>query len=274
VLPGYQPGSVNPVEVVKTGWNGIEVDVSRLLKNKAKHGVALISNCVLGGLARTRIKVVQEIQKKGYPIDTFGKCFSHQLPDFNKPNPRLFRTLEKYKFYFAFENSLHCRDYITEKFFINGLAAGAVPVVFGPKRASYEAVAPHHSFIHVEDFETLKDLVKHLKYLESNETAYAEYFAWRKAPVEASYPYGKHIGFCALCRALYGIALDDKRPFNEIYGPSGIKYDPATPLHFSKPQTVDNLRKWWQVDESKECLSKDEAEKMKFWDDVDPIGKT
>jgi len=169
---------------------------------------------------------------------------------------------------------MHCRNYITEKFFINGLVAGVVPVVFGPKKASYEAVAPRNSFIHVEDFKRLSDLTNYLNYLHKNESAYAEYFAWRKAPVEASYPYGKYTGFCALCRALYGIPLDDKRPFNEIYGQNGVNYVRGTPLPFDKPQTVENLRKWWQRNESKECINKNTAEKIRLWDDMDPVQRT
>ena len=38
----------------------------------------------------------------------------------------------KYKFYFAFENSIHCNDYLSEKFWRNSLAQGLVPVVYGP----------------------------------------------------------------------------------------------------------------------------------------------
>jgi len=274
VLPGYQPGWLNPVQATKVGWNEVESDTTRLLEKKTKHGVAIMSNCGAGSLVRTRLKVVNEILKKGYPIDGFGKCFSKELPDYGRPTPRIFRTLEQYKFLFAFENSLHCRDYITEKFFINGLVAGVVPVVLGPKKASYEAVAPRNSFIHVEDFRSLSDLAKYLNYLDKNESAYAEYFAWRKAPVEASYPYGKYVGFCALCRALYGIPLDDKRSFNDIYGQNGINYVPSIPLPFGKPQTVENLRQWWQLQETKECMDKNTAETLKLWNDMDPVQKT
>ena len=37
--------------------------------------------------------------------------------------------LVKYKFYLSFENAL-CQDYITEKFFLAGLA-GALPITYG-----------------------------------------------------------------------------------------------------------------------------------------------
>ena len=72
--------------------------------------------------------------------------------------------LGKFYFYLAFENSI-CKDYVTEKFF-RGLQvipsmhwtslekidfqAPVVPVVLGG--ANYSAIAPNHSFIHVDDF--------------------------------------------------------------------------------------------------------------------------
>ena len=40
--------------------------------------------------------------------------------------------IAKHKFYLAFENSLHCNDYISEKFWRNALGNGAVPIVYGP----------------------------------------------------------------------------------------------------------------------------------------------
>ena len=72
--------------------------------------------------------------------------------------------LGKFYFYLAFENSI-CNDYVTEKFF-RGLQvtignldnigpkqncqAPVVPIVLGG--ANYSALAPNHSFIHVDDF--------------------------------------------------------------------------------------------------------------------------
>ena len=44
--------------------------------------------------------------------------------------------ISTYKFYLAFENSIHCTDYISEKFWRNSLKTGAVPVVFGPHKES------------------------------------------------------------------------------------------------------------------------------------------
>ena len=70
----------------------------------------------------------------------------------------------KFYFYLAFENSI-CNDYVTEKFFRGlqvtisnqespcekqDIQAPVVPIVLGG--ANYSALAPNHSFIHVNDF--------------------------------------------------------------------------------------------------------------------------
>jgi len=54
-----------------------------------------------------------------------------------------------------------------------------VPVVMGAHPDDYKAVAPHHSYIHIEDFETPKDLANYLLYLHQNDYAYNEYFSWK-----------------------------------------------------------------------------------------------
>ena len=87
--------------------------------------------------------------------------------------------LASYKFYLAFENSIHCNDYISEKFWRNSLDQGLVPIVFGPHPDDLAAVAPPNSFIHVENFATKAELVDYLEYLNVNDTAYLAYHQWR-----------------------------------------------------------------------------------------------
>lgn len=121
-----------------------------------------------------RFRLLKEIQSLGFSLDAFGACFPEN-DNVKKDEKETIKFIRKYKFYFAFENSYQCKDYITEKFYRNSLFAGAVPVVFGSTKSDYEAVAPPGSFIFLEDFETLRDLVTYLKYLDHNDTAYLEY---------------------------------------------------------------------------------------------------
>jgi len=214
--------------------------------------VWFVSNCYSGSNAKRRLKLADDMIKNGLKLDRYGKCFKDT--HFTGDKLDFQRFVQTYKFYLAFENSLHCRDYITEKFFVNGLTVGTVPVVYGALRKDYEAIAPPHSFIHVEDFNTTKELVDYLNYLDKNQTAYAEYFAWRDKNPHAAYQCWDYTGFCALCRSLYGISANDKRPFWEIYGEKGERYNVSTAAVIH-PQSIRSIHEWWHVNESKDCMN-------------------
>ena len=102
---------------------------------------------------------------------------------------------QKYKFYLSFENSF-CKDYITEKFW-KVLSFNVIPIVMGS--GNYSKYAPAKSFINVEDFNSGKELADYLTYLNSNATAYAEYFEWKNY-FKVSFEYNR--AFCGLCKAL------------------------------------------------------------------------
>ncbi|VDD82471.1 unnamed protein product [Mesocestoides corti] len=86
---------------------------------------------------------------------------------------------ENYKFYLAFENS-NCRNYITEKVTSNALNLNMVPIVLGAYKEDYNDALPPHSYINVDDFKSIRNLTDYLLYLDRNDTAYAEYFAWKE----------------------------------------------------------------------------------------------
>ncbi|XP_012694150.2 alpha-(1,3)-fucosyltransferase 7-like [Clupea harengus] len=107
------------------------------------------------------------------PVDVYGGAVNKHLDE-----KTLISTISRYYFYLSFENSIS-RDYITEKFWYNAFIGGAVPVVLGPSREQYEAVAPKDSFIHVDDFRSIEELGEFLRKLAKDKQHYASYFNWR-----------------------------------------------------------------------------------------------
>ena len=63
-------------------------------------------------------------------VDIYGECGSKKCPRASKDCYKILNS--QYKFYLAFENS-NCVDYITEKFFVNGLKYNILPVVMGAR---------------------------------------------------------------------------------------------------------------------------------------------
>ena len=104
------------------------------------------------------------------------------------------------------ENSYHCKDYITEKLYTNGFLMETVPIVWGAKKSDYNV--PEKSVIFIEDYESMDDLADYLEYLDKNDTAYLEYFQWRKIDLSSDSTYyykdAKYytIGQCNLCSAV------------------------------------------------------------------------
>ncbi|KAL3841347.1 hypothetical protein ACJMK2_019506 [Sinanodonta woodiana] len=140
---------------------------------KVKQVAWFVSNC---GARNGRREYANELAKY-IQVDIYGGCGDHMCP--RHDSGRCFEMLSKeYKFYLAFENS-NCRDYITEKFFVNGLSNDIIPIVMGAAPEDYERAAPPHSYIHVEDFETPKLLAEYLHKLDQNDDLYNEYFAWK-----------------------------------------------------------------------------------------------
>ncbi|GAB5370514.1 hypothetical protein AAMO2058_001499700 [Amorphochlora amoebiformis] len=141
---------------------------------------AYISNC---GFPK-RNKAVEDLPKYGVKVFSYGNCVHNrdesQEPKVAKNNQRGARkinNLKRFKFSLAFENS-ETPDYITEKFF-GSLVAGTIPVVIGAPNAKFFAPS-RHSFLHWNDFKDTEALAKHMKYLDSNDTAWLEYMEWKK----------------------------------------------------------------------------------------------
>lgn len=162
-----------------------QIDIFMAQKNPVGKPYAtwVVSNCENISGASTRWTYAQQLIKAGLKLDGYGECFNQTLlsPPWVRPSQGgEVGILSKYKFYLAFENSIHCTDYISEKFWRNSLGTGMVPIVYGPHKSDVKEMAPKNSFIMAEDFSSPKELVKYLEYLDRNDTAYLEYHAWRK----------------------------------------------------------------------------------------------
>ncbi|XP_029998413.1 alpha-(1,3)-fucosyltransferase 7 isoform X2 [Sphaeramia orbicularis] len=129
---------------------------------------------------QVRTQVYQSL-KNYIPIEVYGKWTKRPLL-----NKKLLPTIAKCLFYLAFENSV-ATDYISEKLWRNSFQAGVVPVVLGPSRATYEALAPPNSFIHVADFKTVADLAAHLKHLAADRKSYEAYLQWHRTHTVQTY---------------------------------------------------------------------------------------
>ncbi|VDP98253.1 unnamed protein product [Trichobilharzia regenti] len=141
-------------------------------KGKTKMVAWFVSNC---NAKSPRNQYVDELSNY-ISIDIYGRCgFKECL---RSSENECFELLRKdYKFYLSFENSL-CKDYVTEKFFKNALTNDVIPIVMGASIEEYKMIAPPYSFIHVDEFESPAKLADYLYYLNKNDTAYNEYFAW------------------------------------------------------------------------------------------------
>ncbi|XP_068609335.1 alpha-(1,3)-fucosyltransferase 7-like [Brachionichthys hirsutus] len=120
-----------------------------------------------------RSKVYQELNAL-VPVQVYGRWVKRPLP-----SRALLRRMAPCYFYLAFENSADS-DYITEKLWRNAYQGGAVPVVMGPSLDDCKAVLPPNSFIHVDEFASVKDLATHLQRVAEDKKRYGEYFTWRQ----------------------------------------------------------------------------------------------
>ncbi|XP_056887716.1 alpha-(1,3)-fucosyltransferase 7-like isoform X1 [Takifugu flavidus] len=160
----------------------IPIPYGKTVSGADRHGIEVPSNrsCLVSWVVskyrphQARAKLYQTL-KQYIPINVYGTWNKRPLS-----KRKLLPTIAKCYFYLSFENS-QAKDYISEKLWRNAFQAGAVPVVLGPSRATYEALAPPGSFIHVEDFSSPAALAAHLKHTAADRRAYDEYFQWHQS---------------------------------------------------------------------------------------------
>lgn len=155
-----------------------------------------------------RDKVVKNLLNY-LPITIIGKC-ARLFKKAQKPTACKKRKencsdyFKTFKFYLAFENGL-CFDYITEKYWSNSIKHGLVPIVLGSDYDS--SIAIPGSYINALDFQNMEELANYLKYLDKNDTAYNEYFKWKKKYIITE---PEQSWTCLLCGNLYNNSLPQK----------------------------------------------------------------
>lgn len=100
----------------------------------------------------------------------------------------------------AFENSFYCQDYITEKFFRNGLLNYAIPVVKGARKENYlNHNIQNSAFLYVDDYKSVKSLVNYMLYLHENQNEHNKYHKWgSEYEIRVKYDH-----WCELCNKLH-----------------------------------------------------------------------
>jgi alpha-1,3-fucosyltransferase len=142
--------------------------------------------------------------------------FFRSLGNCGRPCPKTFDNgteagckliiAHKYKFFFAFENSI-CQDYITEKLF-DILPYDIIPVVYG--YGPYERWVPKSGYINAFDYPEPIVLAKYLLYLDSNKTAYNEYFKWKRF---VRYDRDSIISMVPICEMCIRLNIDEQYGF-------------------------------------------------------------
>ncbi|CAB3233533.1 unnamed protein product [Arctia plantaginis] len=164
--------------------------------NKTKKVAWFVSNC---HARNRRLQYARQLSKY-IQVDIYGACGTHHCP---RTDPNCLEMLEReYKFYLAFENS-NCRDYITEKFFVNGLQHNILPIVMGARSSEYAAAAPHNSYIHVEEFANAEELAAYLTRLDEDDNLYNSYFKWKGT--------GEFINTYFFCRVCAMVHANERR---------------------------------------------------------------
>jgi alpha-1,3-fucosyltransferase len=143
-------------------------------KDKTDFAAIVVSNCFSKS---GRFDYINQLQKF-IPVTVYGECGKPCpiLDDNGKRGDCKEIISKKYKFYFAFENSL-CKDYVTEKFF-QILPYDIIPVVYG--YGYYSTYVPKSGFINALDYPSAKHLAEYLMFLDKNKTAYNSYFKWKE----------------------------------------------------------------------------------------------
>ena len=115
-------------------------------------------DCTTTSGAKTRLKLVKLLHWHGLKIAGNSSCLNKNVKHKIENYIDFFDSISPFKFYLAFENSHHCKEYITEKLWYNSFYVGVVPVVWGGAKQDYLRLAPPNLLF-------IMKILKHLKRL-------------------------------------------------------------------------------------------------------------
>ena len=185
------------------------------LKNYARGKDKMVLALMSSNCDSYRIKFVRAL-KKFINVDVYGKCkekVNPQLAGDCKLGTKCDQLKKRYKFTLSLE-SAYCTDYVTEKFYYNGLMIGNIPVTMNRGKMSDPKVAPPNSFVNILDFENVETLANHLKKIASSDKLYNQFHAWRQ-----NFKLGTKNRMCSICEALW------KRDLKGLKGEKKIDFD-------------------------------------------------
>lgn len=165
-------------------------------KQKRMQGMAMmsvwISNC---GIDKTqRMDILDELASLNVSYASYGTCRNTHAPKaallrlsnddwrrfgLESAGTELVAVATRHPFFYAAENSNY-PYYVTEKVF-HGLLAGSVPVYIGDS-AHLRVIAPPHSIIYADDFDSIEAMAAHIKAVADSLKLYEEYLSWRQDP--------------------------------------------------------------------------------------------
>ena len=185
-------------------------------ENKTGQIAWLVSNC--GQRRDLLVKKLTTVLK----VHVGGKCkYKYKEKIEQCVGGRLCnQTLRKYKFYLAFENSF-CSDYVTEKYWLLPLENNMIPIVLGGANYKDPRLAIPGSFINVFDFKNPKQLIEYIQKVDSNDTLFNSYFAWKKKYMFSSEAFECHPAIYDICSKIKdhstgGAQMKRKRNLTDI----------------------------------------------------------
>lgn len=141
-------------------------------EKRDRFGISIISDCNAGSQRDQYLNQLAHYLGTNR-VHRFGRCSGKNLAGNLVSNQA--KLISKYKFYFAFENTIQ-NGYVTEKLFYT-LNMPIIPVYYGWIQVPNVTKTP--SFIRVTDFASPKSLSEYLLYLDENNAEYMKYHEWR-----------------------------------------------------------------------------------------------